>query len=416
MKEPTDIETIIHRYGFPLYLYNEQTISEQLTTLQQSLPDFSICYSIKTNPNIHICSYMKTRGLGADAASANEVLLAHKVGFSRNDIFYSAPGKTTEDISKTLDKCIIVADSYNELAMINEVSSKLNVRAKVGLRINPNYSFSAGSAPQAMPGIPSKFGVDEERLLESKPFFDNLKFVEISGIHVYLRSQILDHKVIYFYLKSIFELAEFCTSQLNWDLSFVDFGGGFGIPYSEHDTPLDWETLKPMVRDLVSSQKIIQKDKVRLIIESGRFLVSAAGTYITKIVDIKVSRGSKFLIVHGGMNGFFRPVFQNIISQFPISVQMDKTLEPLFSFLSACEVAIPSKAGQPQEIVSVVGNLCTGIDVLAKDVYLPHPEIGDIVSLNNAGAYAYTLTPSAFASHPIAKEIYLDSNGRILEI
>lgn len=415
MAIPTNIENLVQQNGFPLYLYDEQVIYRQISTLKHALPDFLICYSVKANPNNHVCSYMNTHGLGADTASANEVLLAHESGFFNQDILYSAPGKTTDDIIRTLDKCIIVADSYNELALINEACRKLNKRIKVGLRINPNYSLDTIPPPGILAGMPSKFGVDEESLLENKQFIDNLEFVEISGVHVFMRSQILDHKVIHRYLKNVFELAEFCTTRMNWDLSLINFGGGFGVPYAKNDMLVDWEALKPMVQDLVRSQGITQKGKVRLLIESGRFLVSDAGTYVTKIVDIKESRGTKFLIVPGGMNGFFRPVFVNVLSQISVPIPLEQTLEPLFTSLAAFEVSIPAKIGQPQEIVSVVGNLCTGIDVLARNISLPSPQIGDILCINNAGAYAYTLTPSAFASHPKAKEIYLDGDGLSLE-
>lgn len=124
MVKNINIDEIVQQYGFPIYLYKENIIKKQVIALTEALPDFTIYYSIKTNPNQHICRYMSKQGFGADVASANEVIKAHEAGFGKKDIIYSSPGKTTEDIITTLDKAIIVADSYNELVRINEICEK----------------------------------------------------------------------------------------------------------------------------------------------------------------------------------------------------------------------------------------------------------------------------------------------------
>lgn len=269
------------------------------------------------------------------------------------------------------------------------------------------------SQPELLAGVSSKFGVDEESLFLNKEFITNLKYIEITGIHVYLRSQILDENILYKYFEKVLAIADFCITEMKWNLSFIDFGGGFGVPYTKGDKPINWEVLQPQLKALLKSQKIISTDKVRLIVESGRFLVSEAGTFLTKIVDVKESRGQKFVIVHGGLNGFLRPALMNLFKQV-IPGGSDKPLEPLFTGLNTFEVSIPTNIGQPLELVSVVGNLCTSMDMLAKDIYLPTPQLGDIVCINNAGAYSYTLSPYDFASHPRPQEIYIDEKGEVI--
>jgi diaminopimelate decarboxylase len=412
MADMTTVDRIVGAYGFPIYLYEEEVIARQVSTLKESLPGFNIFYSIKTNPNKHICRYMSNQGLGADAASANEVMKAYEAGFDKKDILYSSPGKTAEDIINTLDKAVIIADSYNELAMINDLCAQQGKKAAVGLRINPNFTVTMGSAPEIAEGASSKFGVDEESLLANKGFIETLQYVEVVGIHVYLRSQILDENVLYAYFKRIFELASTCITQMNWNLSFIDFGGGFGIPYTKGDSAINWQALQLQMQELVDNQAIVAKDKIRLIIESGRFLVSEAGSFYTKIVDVKESRGQKFAIVHGGLNGFLRPSIMNIFRQISLN-EASKPFEPLFSGLNVFEVSIPARQGEPLELVSVTGNLCTSTDLLAKDVYLPKPRIGDILCVNNAGAYSYTLSPYDFASHPRPREIYINDDKYI---
>ncbi|HML87632.1 MAG TPA: hypothetical protein PKA28_04215 [Methylomusa anaerophila] len=197
-------------------------------------------YSLKTNPHPPICRFMSRAGLGADAASAGEVRKAVDAGFACRNILYSSPGKTPADIEHTLGKAMLVADSYNELAIINLISQKRNERIAVSLRINPAFHIGMGASPAITAGAASKFGVDEESLLPNKHFIDTLEFIEITVIHVFLRSQVLGDDAIYQYFKRFFAIAAFCQEQLSWNLSLIDFGGGFGVPYSPTEQPLDW--------------------------------------------------------------------------------------------------------------------------------------------------------------------------------
>ena len=410
MEASNRAQDMIDQYGFPLYVYEEAAIYQKISSLKESLPNFDIFYSIKTNPNKHIRRYMSRQGLGADVASVGEVVKALESGFEKNNILYSSPGKTANDIEQALDKAILVADSYNELALINEICEKRGRKAQVGLRINPNYSMNIDANLDQFKGFASKFGVDEEGLISQKNFIDKLKFVEITGIHVFLRSQVLNEEILCNYFDKVFGIAAFCITEMKWDLTFIDFGGGFGIPYTKEEQPIDWMKLHVKLQELIDSQEVVSKNKVRFIVESGRFLVSEAGSFLTQIVDVKESRGQKFVIVHGGLSGFLRPSIMNIIQQMDPR-KRDKPLEPLFSGVNTFEVSILNKTDRPSEEVTVAGNLCTANDVIARDIVLPAPQRGDIVCVNNAGAYGYTLSPYDFSSHSRPREIYLSADG-----
>jgi len=330
-------------------------------------------------------------------------MIAHGLGLSHEKILFSSPGKTRKDIEKTLDKSIIVADSYNELALINDVAKQRGLHIKAGLRINPDYSMDFGK------GASSKFGVDEETIVCQRDFLNNLTNISIVGIHVHLRSQVLEHSKLYRYYEKIFELALFCKESMGWEMEFINFGGGLGIVYSSlNDIPLNLELLS------VEFEKLLLrfKDKIsaRLIIETGRFVVCEAGKYVTRIVDIKESRGTKYLVVENGLNGFLRPSIAELLTAYtPQDIKL-QGCEPLFTSKDAFEFAILGKEKLPAEKVSIVGNLCTSADIMAKDIILPKADIGDILVVSKAGSYSYTLTPTLFSSHPLPLQFYLNEN------
>ena len=403
------IKNLMTEYDRPFYVYDEKTICSQIEKLSQRFSHFEFLYSIKTNPFAPIVNCIASNGFGGDAASSEEVFISQRAGMSYEKILYSASGKTRKDIEKTLDKSIIIADSYNELITINDIAKERNLHVKVGLRINPDYNMDMGK------GETSKFGVDEETLVDNKDLFNKLENIRIIGIHVHVRSQVLDHNKLCKYYEDVFELALFCKDTMNWDLEFINFGGGLGIAYSLlNDTPLDIDTLSKECEDLFIKYK--SKLNIRLIIETGRFVVCDAGQYVTHIVDIKKSRGKKYLIVENGLNGFLRPSMVNLIDSYAPYGSQPKSYEPFFTTRDAFDFKIVDKElSSSLEKVDLVGNLCAATDVMAKDIELPKADINDIVVVSKAGSYAYSLTPMLFTSHPIPLQFYVTKSGEIIK-
>jgi diaminopimelate decarboxylase len=400
------IKNLMTEYNRPFYLYDESIINRQIEILLKKFLPFEFLYSIKANPFTPIVNFMASHKFGVDAASSEEVMIAWKAGMTSEKILYSSPGKTQRDIEKTIDKSIIIADSYHELALLNHIAKKKKLHIKIGLRINPDYSMGAGK------GASSKFGVDEETLIQQKNILKNFTNIEIVGIHVHLRSQILNHNQLYRYYEKIFKLALFCKETMGWKLEFINFGGGLGIAYSLlNDIPLDIELLGDKCRNLF--QRFKNKLKVRLMIETGRFVVCEAGQYVTHIIDIKESRGIKYLIVENALNGFFRPSIAELITAYAPQNSKLPGSEPLFTSRDAFEFSILNKKDLSPEKVSIVGNLCTSTDIMAKDILLPKADIGDIFIVSKAGSYSYSLSPLLFASHSLPLQFYLKTDGKI---
>lgn len=390
-----EILDIVNEYGAPLYVYDEKTIEERLELLSGSFKGFDVFYSFKSNPNPQICSFIKSKGGFADTASIGEVRLAQSCGFKSNEILYSAPGKKEAEIREAIGKCIVIADSLNELKMINEVCNELGLIEEVGIRINPNYSIEGTDALEIMSGYPSKFGIDQEILDKNIDIIRTLKNVAVKGIQIYMGSQIIDYNIIYNNFLNIFKIAACCKNELGIDINFVDFGGGFGIKYTDRDEELNIQRAGEMVQELKRSKEFRSISNARLIIESGRFISGPAGYYIAKVLDTKVSRGKNYAILDGGMNTFFRPVFIKE-NRYPIEVGNKMHLEK-------------------NKRITLGGVMCTPIDIYEEDVMLPEIEKGDIIVFFNTGAYGYTMSLTKFISHEEAKEIYITKDKMIIE-
>lgn len=383
---------LIKEYGSPLYVYYEREIEKNIDILKNNFRKFDVFYSMKANPNVHICSFIKDCGLSMDAASQNEVEIAVRLGFEKNKIIYSSPGKTEEDIRYAIQKCIIIADSVNEIYLIDSICKEKNIKEKIGIRINPIYSMPGTGALEVMSGVPGKFGVDEEVLYDVWRKLECCSNISISGIQIYMGSQITDEKIIFNNFRGILDVVHNLYEKFKFVPEFIDFGGGFGVKYTDKDNGLDIEKSGKIVENLLNQSKYKMFKDTRLIVESGRFICASAGYYAAKVLDVKTSRGKNFAIIDGGMNTFFRPVFIKE-NKYPIH-----------------------KAGKnngERMLYSIAGIMCTPIDILAEEVLLPKLNTGDVVVFSNAGAYGYTMSLTKFISHKEASEIYISKNNKI---
>lgn len=370
----------VEKYGYPLYIYAEKELKKRTEILKDIFEGFSIFYSLKANPNKRIISTLASLDIGADCASANEVLLARECGINKGNILYSTPGKTYEDFELSCNDSTIIADSLGELERLNDFFSE---KADIGVRINPTKGLSRKIAFETMGGVSSKFGIDESTFFTETQRIRKYKNISIVGLHVYIGSGILDESVILSNFENIFDIA----SRFDTKLKFIDFGGGLGIPYEPGQRELDTRQLKEGIKKLI---KRYDYEDTRLIIESGRYISATCGRYITRITDIKESLGKIYYIIHGGMNGFFRPTFT-------------ETKHKIISYGKSNE----------KETVTVAGHLCTPIDVMATDVEVTKAQVGDLLEVSDAGAYGYSMSLKEFISHRKPIELYLDQEGKI---
>lgn len=388
------IEKIRLEHGTPFYLYDGKRIAEQAAVLFQAFSDCGILFSVKANPFPPVLRKMALLGIGADAASAKEVALALEAGMSSDMIYYSCPAPTREDIAAVLDKCHIIADSFHVLSLLEETAAEQNRSIPVGLRIHPDFTMDGS------PQTPSKFGIDEF-LVWATDFSKEYPHLSPVGLHVHLRSQVLDTEQLGNYYDNVILLALRLQAHLGRALEYINFGGGVGRVYdAAKQAPLDFQKL----HDRLASAKEKYPLSAKFLLESGRFLACDCGTYVTEIIDIKESHGKKFYIVKNGANGFFKPVLHQMLLPF---LSDGISYEPFVTEKDSYTIQVLSDSTET-EIVDIAGHLCSGADIMAKDVCVKKANIGDLLTFNHAGSYARSLTPLLFASQPQPKEFFLD--------
>lgn len=391
---------LAHQYGTPLFVYDAGIMAKKWALLREALPPrFSIYYSVKANPNGTVLRFFLAKGAGLEIASGGEFRQAISAGCAAEKILFAGPGKTEAELELVLAQGIgeIHIESLGEAERISAIAERLGIHARVALRVNPSDDAEGGA--MRMGGRPAPFGVDEESLDEVLSRIFALPALDFRGIHLYAATQILDFQILAAQYARGIEIARRVAMRLRRPLHTLDFGGGFGIPYFPHEQQLDTRKLGESLDALMKS---IENDPLfsgtQFLTEPGRYLVGEAGIYIAHVVDVKVSRGKKFLILDGGMN-----------HHLAASGNLGQTIKRNYP------LALVNKLGQSaEETVDVVGPLCTPLDVLARGVSLPRAEAGDLVGIFQSGAYARSASPLGFLSHPSPPEVWVEAGAHRL--
>ena len=384
------------------YLYDESIIKEKISYLKENFPGVKFLYSMKCNPQSNVLQTIFREGFGADAASLGEVVMANELGLAKDEIYYSAPGKAKKDLKIALDKSVIIVDSIEEIYRIEEIAKELDQTVNIGMRINPNFTLE-GECCQF-----NKFGIDEEQANEYLKGKQCLH-INVTGLHVHLKSQELRTETMERYYKKVFALAT-KYAKLTGGLDYVNLGSGLGVEYALEDQPIDVMHLGKVIKcEMESFYKAYPKTQI--MIETGRYITCKSGVYVTKVVDRKVSCGKNILILKNTLNGFARPSFEQIFTRCG---GIDTApVEPLFTRDGAFQLET-LKARDEVETVTIFGNLCTGNDMVATDIELPRLDCGDVVVINNAGSYAAVISPMQFSSQEKPKELFLTEKGEVI--
>jgi diaminopimelate decarboxylase len=280
---------------------------------------------------------------------------------------------------------LINIESPREAAVLQAVAKSLSLPARVAVRVNPDFELK--SSGMKMGGGPKQFGVDAESVPGLLANIGKLGLA-FEGFHIFSGSQNLSARSISDAQSKSIDLAIRLAANAPSKVLTINIGGGFGIPYFPGEEPLDLAAVSAQLETLVDRVRVALPD-ARLIVELGRYLVGEAGLYVCRIIDRKISRGQVFLVTDGGLH-----------HHLAASGNFGQVIRKNYPVVIGNKVR-----GSAREIASVVGPLCTPLDVLADKMDLSVAQPGDLVAVFQSGAYGATASPQRFLSHAQAAEI-----------
>lgn len=371
--------------GTPVYVYDFAVVQARIARLRAAMPStLDIHYAIKANPFPPLLRAIAPLVDGMDVASAGELEKAIAV-MTSDAVSFAGPGKRDFELQAAIRAgATINLESEGEADRALAIAGQMGVRPRLAVRVNPDFELRGSG--MRMGGRASPFGVDAERV---PALVRHLVAAgaDWRGFHIFAGSQSLDSAAISESQAATIALAGRLGEQAGAAPPLVNLGGGFGIPYFAGDEPVDIEGIgRALGQQLERLSPMLGAS--RFAIELGRWLVGEAGIYLARVIDRKESGGETFLVVDGGLNHHLAAT-----GNFGTVVRRNYP------------VAIAHRIGEPpEEIVSIVGPLCTPLDRLADRVALPRAEIGDIIAIFASGAYGATASPMAFLGHGPAAE------------
>jgi diaminopimelate decarboxylase len=371
----------------PFYAYDQQAISSRIQHLKACLPsEVKLHYAIKANPLLPLVQHVAKLVDGLDVASLGEVDIALETSIPPHNISYAGPGKTDNELAAAIEAGIIInIESEREMHRIVVIGDQTGFRPIVSVRINPDFELK--SSGMKMGGGPKPFGVDAELVPDLLSRIGQVD-LDFRGFHIYSGSQNLRAEAIVESQIRSFELAVHLAEHAPSPITWLNIGGGFGIPYFPGENRLDIQPIADNLSQIVSRANSTLP-QAELILELGRYLVGEAGIYVCKVIDRKVSRGRIYLVVDGGLHHHLAAsgnLGQVIRKNYPV-------------------IAIEKVHSCGTEIVNIVGPLCTPLDVIADQIPMPCLYPGDLIGILQSGAYGYTASPIRFLNHPLPAEI-----------
>ena len=374
---------LLAAYGSPLYVYDEKTLRARCREVKSLLPgmNFRINYSAKANSNLEFLKIVNEEGLDVDAMSPGEIFLEQKAGFTSDRIFYICNNVSAEEMKYAIDRDITVSvDSLSQL----DLFGRTNPGGRVAVRFNPGVG--AGHHEKVITaGKKTKFGVQADLAGEVKAILKKYG-LRLAGINQHIGSLFLEEDKYIDGVKNLLKIAAGFEG-----LSFIDMGGGFGVPYKKEEKRLDLallsRKLRPVLEEFLSScgnKNLVFKS------EPGRYVSAECGVLLGEAYSVKENYGVTYVGTDLGMNILMRPVLYD----------------------SYHEVSVVGKEKEPvsEKPVMIVGNICESGDILAKERLLPKIEEGDILAVANAGAYGFSMA-SNYNCRQLPAEVLKQEDG-----
>jgi diaminopimelate decarboxylase len=398
--ESVPLPELAKQFGTPLFVYSQATLLHHLKAIQSAFASANptICYSVKTNGNLHICKLMREHGSGFDVTSGGELYRALAAGAPGEKIVFAGVGKTDEEMKYGLASNVLMfnVESEAELHALGAVAKSMGKVAPVALRVNPDLPPKThAKTDTSVKGV--KFGLDIETILEVAQGVVGNPNLRVQGLHMHLGSPILKNDPYRMGAEKGLKLIESLRKQ-GHPIEYLNMGGGFGIHYRKQEA-------LPATAFAEVILPVLNESKCKLVLEPGRFIVGNAGILLSRVIFTKESGGKSYIIQDAAMNDLIRPTLYDSFHRiWPVN-----PAEPLPAPPEDYEATIPGTFPQ-----NVVGPVCESGDFLAKDRHLPKMERGDLLCTFSAGAYGMAMSSNYNARLRAAEVLVTGDKVRLI--
>lgn len=387
------------RFGTPAYVYDMDEIGRRARTLKEAFGGrLAISYAVKANPNLALLRRMASLTATLDVSSYGEVKRALAAGCAPGRLTFSGPAKRAAEVRGAVVDRVgeLVLENWGEAEAADRAAAEMGRRQPVLIRINP------ASRPKkfgvSFAGRASQFGFDEEVVDEVVQRLARLKSLNLVGFHIFSGVNSLDPAAIAENFQIMAGLFERTCGAADTTPAKLVFGAGFGVPYTTTEQPLDLDAVVAGIAPILDALKAQPRfSRTTFVLELGRWLVGPAGWLLTSVVAEKASRGVDFRACDAGFN--------NHLAAFGLMGTVIRRNWPIAN--------LSNPRGETRAY-TLVGPLCTSIDVLASDLELPEARIGDVLVVESSGAYGFTASPTRFISHPEPAEVLIEG-GALLD-
>lgn len=361
------IRELAAEYGTPFHLYDEKGIVGCVKALQDAFawnPNFHEYFAVKATPNPWLMKLLKEHHVGADCSSMAELVLSETVGLRGDDIVLSSNDTADEEFLKAYELGAII--NLDDISNLDDMERLGLVPEKICFRFNPGPELARGNAIIGKPEE-AKYGMTREQLLQCVAWAKE-KGIAWIGIHTMVISCELALDGLLGTIRMMCDLANEIRDKLGVTVSFIDFGGGIGIPYRPEEEPVDIAALGEGARKLFE-EMMHGFDHTRISFECGRVITGPYGYLVAKAIHYK-NIYRKYIGLDACMADLMRPAMYG----------------------SYHHITVVGKENEPAtEVYDVTGSLCENNDKFAIQRKLPKIDMGDLLVLHDAGAHGHSM-------------------------
>lgn len=392
--DPSRWEALAQAHGTPFYLFDADAVVRRVQAVRAACDGAAgVYFAVKANPNLGLMRALLPTIDGVDISSGGELTQALLAGYTPEQMSFAGPGKTDAELEAaiTADVGCISVESLREIDACARLAEHLRRPAQIALRVNPTQVHRGYGLK--MGGRALQFGIDEDALAGAeRRVLSHGPHLKCHGLHAYVGSQCFDAAGVLETVRHTLRIASEFEMRTGLTCHKLNLGGGFGIAQSgdRRELPLTElaADLGPMLREFRA-----RRPGCDVFFELGRFLTAAAGTYVTRVIDVKASRGTCFVVCDGGLN-----------HQLAAAGTFGAALRGNFPLMNL------SRPGAPTQRLNVAGPSCNPTDLLGVQSELPSPAVGDLVGVAMSGSYGLSASPVLFLGRDTPVELVL-ANG-----